>query len=88
MVCPARHLGSCSTQMAAWITLIPMDLVVSTNQTSGWRLDAEWHLIEMSYCVFQSRSPIKLGQSVEPYYGLYRFERDWDLLDVEIDEAA
>ena len=53
------------------------------------------HLIEMSYCVFQSGFPLSdayeyssCGQSVEPYYGLYRFERDWDLLDVEIDEAA
>ena len=46
--------------------------------------------IEMSYCVFTSGFPLaeayrypSCGQAVQPYYGLYRFERDWDLLEVE-----
>lgn len=45
--------------------------------------------IEMSYCVFTSGFPLaeayrypSCGQAVQPYYGLYRFERDWELLEV------
>jgi len=45
--------------------------------------------ISMSFCVFSSSYPISssfaypdCGQDVETYYGLYRFERDWQLMNV------